>query len=256
MRSIALSRRATTAAASSRSATPPWMPGSVLVRRSSASASASGALGLAARQLGLDPRRRRQRAEDDERAGGAPPSHGCDVGLERLAQRAHDDRVLLAHAQQHQVHRQLEGQVLEEEREVEALVELDRDEDRLHRERRRRRSGGRSSCDRARARAAARRRRGTRATPGRAGGSAPPISVSKKPWPRMSSAGCAEQQLGRLGPLGDRPLAVGEDEVAVDDLPQQRVERVDGPCAPPPAPRRPCWTAGWSGGSSTEAPGQ
>ena len=31
-----------------------------------------GALGLAARQLGLDPRGRGQRAEDDERAGGAP----------------------------------------------------------------------------------------------------------------------------------------------------------------------------------------
>ena len=42
MRSIADSRRATTAAASSRSATElPWMPGSILVRRSSTSASAS-----------------------------------------------------------------------------------------------------------------------------------------------------------------------------------------------------------------------
>ena len=41
MRSSADSRRATTAAASSRSLTPPWMPGSVLVSRSSASASAA-----------------------------------------------------------------------------------------------------------------------------------------------------------------------------------------------------------------------
>ena len=134
MRSSADSRRATTAAASSRSLKSPWMPGSVLVRRSSASASGSGALGLAAGQLLLDPRRRLQRAEDDERAGGAPALPRLRLGLERRLQRAHDDRVLLAHAQQHQVQRQLEGQVLEEQREVEALVELDRDEDGLQRE--------------------------------------------------------------------------------------------------------------------------
>ena len=93
-----------------------------------------GALGLAAGQLLLDPRGRLQRAEDDQRAGGAPALPRLGLGLDRGLQGAHDDRVLLAHAQQHQVLRQLEGEVLEEEREVEALVELDRDEDRLHRE--------------------------------------------------------------------------------------------------------------------------
>ena len=93
-----------------------------------------GALGLAARELGLDPRGRRKRLEDDECAGGAPALPRLRYGLDRLTQRADDDRVLLAHAQQHQVHRQLEGQVLQEQREVEALVELDRDEDGLERE--------------------------------------------------------------------------------------------------------------------------
>ena len=93
-----------------------------------------GAHGLAARELGLDPRRGLERAEDDERAGRAPALPGLGLGLERLAHRAHDDRVLRAHALQHEVHRQLEAEVLEEEREVEALVELDGDEDGLHRE--------------------------------------------------------------------------------------------------------------------------
>ena len=44
-----------------------------------------GALGLAARELGLDPRGRGQRAEDDQRAGGAPALPRLRRGLERLA---------------------------------------------------------------------------------------------------------------------------------------------------------------------------
>ena len=92
------------------------------------------ARGLAGGERLLDPRRRLRRAERDERAGRAPAVPRLRLGLERLAQRAHHDRVLLAHAHQHQVARQLEGEVLEEEREVEALVELDRDEDHLERE--------------------------------------------------------------------------------------------------------------------------
>ena len=95
-----------------------------------------GARGVAGGQRLLDPRGRRERAEDDERAGGAPALPRLGLGLERLAQRAHDDRVLRAHALQHQVHRELEAEILQEQREVEALVELDGDEDRLHRERR------------------------------------------------------------------------------------------------------------------------
>ncbi len=43
------------------------------------------ALGLAAGELGLDPRGRLQRAEDDERAGGAPALPRLDLGLDRLA---------------------------------------------------------------------------------------------------------------------------------------------------------------------------
>ena len=93
-----------------------------------------GADGLAAGQLGLHPRGRLQRAEDDERAGRAPALPGLRLGLERLAHRAHHDGVLRAHALEHQVDGELEAEVLEEEREVEALVELDGDEDGLHRE--------------------------------------------------------------------------------------------------------------------------
>ena len=48
----------------------------------------------------------------------------------------------------------------------------------------------------------------------------------EEPLPEDVLGRALEQQLGGLGPLGDRTLAVGEDEVAVDDLPQQRVERV------------------------------
>ena len=94
-----------------------------------------GARGLARGERLLDPRGGLERAEGDERAGRAPAVPRLRLGLERLAQRAHHDRVLLAHAHQHQVARQLEGEVLEEEREVEALVELDRDEDHVERER-------------------------------------------------------------------------------------------------------------------------
>ena len=76
-----------------------------------------------------------ERLEDDQRAGGAPAVPRLGLRLEGAAQRAHHDRVLLAHAQQHQVQRELEAEVLQEQREVEALVELDRDEDGLQRER-------------------------------------------------------------------------------------------------------------------------
>ena len=94
----------------------------------------AGALLLAADELVLDPRGRRERAEGDHGAGGAPAVPGLGLLVEGGAQRADHDGVLLAHAQQHQVHRELEGEVLEEEREVEALVELDGDEDGLERE--------------------------------------------------------------------------------------------------------------------------
>ena len=59
------------------------------------------------------------------------------------------------------------------------------------------------------------------------GGSESPISVSKKPWPRMSSVGCANSSSAGSDHLETDALAVGEDEVAADDLAQQRVERVD-----------------------------
>src|SRR3954451_5265002 len=117
--------------------------------------------------------------------------------------------MLLAHAQQHQVHRQLEGQVLEEEREVEALVELDRHEDggerelgavgaaayelggsrhlrlRVAGEGGARRRGPRSPAVPGTGGAAPRSRKPRHAWP--PGGSEPPTSVSKKPWPRISS---------------------------------------------------------------------
>ena len=239
MRSIADSRRATTAAASSRSRTElPWTPGSWLVRRSSTFGVLLGAGGLARGELLLDPRGRLGRAEDDERAGRAPALPGLRLGLDRLAERAHDDRVLLAHAQQHQVQRQLEAEVLEEQREVEALVELDGDEDGLDRE------------------AVA---RGVHALHGHAAGDGRRVAVLQERLPGLRVSAerrvqqraeerlaedllrrAAEQQLGRLGPLGDRALAVGEDEVAPDDLPQQRVERIHQVRSRPPRrePRR------------------
>ena len=154
------------------------------------SASCSARAASRGGELLLDPRGRLERAEDDERAGRAPALPGLRLGLERLAQRAHDDRVLLAHAQQHQVHRQLEAEVLEEEREVEALVELDGDEDGLDRE-----AGAPSACmPSTSTRAAGVRRvaglRGSGATdcgvraraPGRA-------ACSKNDWPRTPGAG-------------------------------------------------------------------
>ena len=132
--------------------------------------------------------------------------------------------MLLAHAQQHQVHWQLEAEVLEEEAEVEALVELDGDEDGLDRELVPLR---------------------VHALHGHAPGGARRVAVLEECLPglrlrrqRRVQQGAeerlaedllgraAEQQLSRLGPLRDRALAVGEDEVAADDLAQQRVERV------------------------------
>ena len=183
-----------------------------------------GALGLAARQLGLDPRGRGQRAEDDERAGRAPALPRLRLALEGLGQRADNDGVLLAHAQQHQVHRQLEGQVLEEEREVEALVELDRDEHGLQREDV---AVGAAAGELDRSRRLRRLAGGEEPTP------RVPLGRQRvadqgleEPVAEDVLGGPAEQQLGGLGPLGDRPLAVGQDEVAADDLAQQRVERV------------------------------
>ena len=146
-----------------------------------------GAGGLAAGQLGLHPRGRLQRAEDDERAGRAPALPGLGLGLERLAHRAHDDRVLRAHALEHQVHRELEAEVLEEEREVEALVELDGDEDGLHREVA---AVGLEAVDvdaagRLGASPASRKRRHDSAAAGTGG----LMSVWKNDWPSTSAAG-------------------------------------------------------------------
>ena len=184
-----------------------------------------GARGVAARELGLDPRRRGQRAEDDERAGRAPPVPALRLRLDRAAQRAHDDRVLLAHAQQHQVHGQLEGEILEEEREVEALVELDGDEHGLQRELGAVRV---ASGELHRARDVRWLARVEEAAPGDRGRRRRAADQRlEEATPEDLLGGAAEQQLGGLGPLGDRPLAVGQDEVAADDLPQQRVQRVD-----------------------------
>jgi hypothetical protein len=185
----------------------------------------AGAILLAADQLLLDPRGRRERAEGDHRAGGAPAVPRLRLGIERGAQRADDDRVLLAHAQQHQVHRQLEREVLEEQREVEALVELDRDEDGLEREPRAGRRVARVDLhQRARVRRVA-------------GGEEPaPLlgvvaqrageQVLEERVPERFGRLPPEQDLGGLGPFGDGALAVGEDEPAADDLLEQRVERV------------------------------
>ena len=183
-----------------------------------------GARGLAGGERLLDPRRRLRRAERDERARRAPAVPRLGLGLERLAHRAHHDRVLLAHAHQHQVARQLEGEVLEEEREVEALVELDRDEDHLERE-------------------AALVDRVDRADRLRGGG-ARGLAALEEALPRLGLGGRVvderveqalaqhlggvepEQQLGRLTPLRDRSLPVREDEEPVDDLREEVVERV------------------------------
>ena len=185
----------------------------------------AGALLLAADQLVLDPGGRAERAEGDERPRRAPALPGLRLGVERGAQRADDDRVLLAHAQQHQVHRQLERQVLEEEREVEALVQLDRDEDRLERELLVARGVARGRLD---------ERAGVRRVAG--GEEAAPLlgvlaqlageqAVEERHAERVGRL-AAEQQLGGLGPLRDGALAVGEDEPAADDLLEQTVQRV------------------------------
>ena len=224
MRSSAESRRATTAAASSRSAIEsPEIPGSgsiissvswsAAARRASRAASSSSTHGVAL-----------ERAEGDERAGRAPAVPRLRLGLERPAQRAHHDRVLLAHAHQHQVARELEGEVLEEEREVEALVELDRDEDHLERERPLVRREDRADVLlRARARGLAL----LEEAPPRlgVGGRVVDERVEQRLAQRLGGVE-PEQQLGRLAPLRHRALAVGQDEEPVDQLREECVERV------------------------------
>ena len=179
---------------------------------------------LAGGQLVVDPRGRLERAEGDERAGRAPAVPRLRLGLERPAQRAHHDRVLLAHAHQHQVARELEGEVLEEEREVEALVELDRDEDHLERERPLVRREDRADVLlRARARGLAL----LEEAPPRlgVGGRVVDERVEQRLAQRLGGVE-PEQQLGRLAPLRHRALAVGQDEEPVDQLGEECVERV------------------------------
>ena len=185
-----------------------------------------GAARLARGELVVDPRGGLERAEGDERAGRAPAVPRLRLGLERLAQRAHHDRVLLAHAHQHQVARELEGQVLEEEREVEALVELDRDEDHLERERA---LVGREDRADVLLRAGA---RGLAALEE----AAPRLGVGRRVVDERVEQALAEhlggveaeQQLRGLAPLGDGALAVGQDEEPVDELREERVERIVG----------------------------
>ena len=185
-----------------------------------------GARGLAARPLGRAPRRRHARAEDHERAGRAPALPRLRDGLERLAHRAHDHGVLGAHALQHQVHGELEAEVLQEQGEVEALVELDGDEDGLDRERV---PAGVDAHDVDLAAGAGRLARLEEAPPGLGGGGDRRLDQRREE--RLAEhlgRRSPEQQLGRLGPLGHRALAVGQHEVAADDLAQDVVERVHG----------------------------
>ena len=186
-----------------------------------------GLLGLAPGDRLLHPRRLDQRAEGDQRAGGPPALPRLRLVGERGAQGPDDHRVLLAHAQQHHLDRQLEGQVLEEEGEVEALVELDRDEHRLHRER-----------------PAARAVRGDRDAPAGAGQLArlqegPPGVGGGVHGGRVDEAAeervaqrllgrQVEEELGRVAPLRQRALAVREHEEARDDLAQELVEQLVG----------------------------
>ena len=183
-----------------------------------------GPCGLAARELGLHPRRGLQGTEDDQRAGRAPALPGLGLGLERLAQRPDDDGVLRAHALQHQVHRELEAEVLEEQREVESLVELDGHEHRVHRE------VVALGVERGDLDAAWRRRRlsGLQEAAPRLGG-ARQRGLDEQLEEGLAEdvvGGAAEQQLGGLGPLRDGALPVGQDEVAADDLAEDRVQRV------------------------------
>jgi hypothetical protein len=133
--------------------------------------------------------------------------------------------VLLAHAQQHQVHRELEREVLEEEGEVEALVELDGHEDRLDGEALAARGVLAGDLDE-RTRVG-RIAGGEEAAPllgvlgERAGEQALEEGVPERVRPLL-----AEQQLGGLAPLRDGALAVGQDEPAADDLLEQAVERI------------------------------
>ena len=213
---------AATAAASSRSCSDwPWMPGSVSVIASSSSASARALL-LAAAQLVLDPRRRASGRKATSVPAVRQPST-AGPSAERGAQRPHDHRVLLAHAQQHQVHGQLEAEVLEEEREVEALVELDGDEDHLDREPCLLRVVTRVEVDsRPRARRVARSRNRRQL----AGGGERADELREERLPEDIRGLEAEQQLGGLAPLRQRALAVREHEEAGDDLLEQPVERL------------------------------
>ena len=175
-----------------------------------------GAARLAGGELVVDPRRGLERAEGDERAGRAPAVPRLRLGLERLAQRAHHDRVLLAHAHEHQVARQLEGEVLEEEREVEALVELDRDEDHLERERA---LVGRVDRADVLLRARARGLAALEEAPPRLGVGGRVVDERvEQPLAQHLGGVEPEQQLGRLAPLRDRALAVRQDEEPVDEL--------------------------------------
>ena len=183
-----------------------------------------GAARLTRGELVVDPRGGLERAEGDERAGRAPAVPRLRLGLERPAQRTHHDRVLLAHAHQHQVARQLEGEVLEEEREVEALVELDRDEDHLERERP---LVGRVERADVLLRAGARGLAALEEAAPRLGVGGRVVDERVEQALAQHLGGVEpEQQLGRLAPLGDRALAVGQDEEPVDDLGEERVERV------------------------------
>lgn len=85
--------------------------------------------GLGARvERCLHPWCRGERPQHHHGAGGAPLLARIRLVVGRRAERAHHHRMLLADTLEHQVQRQVEGQVLQKQREVEALVELDRDD--------------------------------------------------------------------------------------------------------------------------------
>jgi hypothetical protein len=185
----------------------------------------AGAVLLAAGQLLRHPRGGSERAERHHRAGGAPAVPGLRLRVEGGAQRAYHDGVLLAHAQQHQVHRELEGEVLEEEGEVEPLVELDGHEDRLDGEGLAGRGVLAGDLDE---RAGVRRvAGGEEAAPllGVLGERAGEQALEERVPQRVRRL-LAEQQLGGLAPLRDGALAVGQDEPTADDLLEQAVERI------------------------------
>ena len=113
----------------------PWMPGSGLVRRSSVSASAAARAASRRGELGARPT---GSASSGRKTTSVPavrqPSHGC--GSSSIAWRSARTTTGCCWRMRISIRfmRQLEAQVLEEQREVEALVELDGDEDGLHRE--------------------------------------------------------------------------------------------------------------------------